>query len=807
MLRINGILIGAIFICVLLAPLAGRADTANLSILFTGDTHGHLRSYYQGGPKPVGGVAKRAIYFQEKRRHTKEMSWVTLDSGDALSGTSLSDVFKGYLDIEAMNRLGYDAMCLGVHDFDYGVDVLRQRISEAQFEVVSANVIDSATGQSFTTPYFILERDGMRIAIIGLTTAQIAEQVAPQNFTGLRVEDPIETVKRLLPEIQPQADIIIALTHLGVNEDIRLASEAQAIDVIVGGMSESELHLPLRVERTIIVHSGAYGSNVGLCKLSFNTATVPWTRKWLDCKLEPMAGKWMENTDYLTWLASYQEQLNIQLGTAIGTSLARMSSLRVSSSETPLGDYVCDALRERLGADVAILPAHMFQADMPEGPVFLSDLYRVLPYPYYAQTLTVTGGELKEILDDAATQIGQPGFPQVSGVDFVIYYGEAVNITVNGQAVDPFKSYTVATADTEAMARLGYATMAKIDQRTYSGMFIRDIIRAKLESGQVASATINPQAPRIGFMARDPNQLAAAPPSGETTPPPADTTVPPAGGESQPPGGTETTPATAQPGDGGAMNGLESTETAPPPGEEADATPGVEDAGGTEATTESDAGETPPGTFTQPGAEEGQPSGAAEDGSTESGMQRYDRNGEPIDGPPVVIEDEVLTDTGSDIEPDGVDESMSTPPATEQPSIPTPPSTPSGTVIGQSQTSQDGVGYLFTLQLVNNTYQYALQITNASSEPVMFTYPTGERFDFEVYDGTDFIWNYHHGWFFVQSQQTYTISPGETMELTGDWRKVTNDGAALPPGTYRFVAVHKLLDSPVRLQFDAVLPN
>ncbi len=800
MLRINGILIGAIIICVLALPLAARADTANLSILFTGDTHGHLRSFYQGGPKPVGGVAKRAIFFQEKRRHVKNMSWITLDSGDALSGTILSDIFKGYADVEAMNQLGYDAMCLGVHDFDYGVDVLRQRISEAKFVVVSANVIDAATSQPFTTPYFILERGGMRIAIVGLTTGSLAEQVAPQNFTGLRVEDPIETIKRLLPEIQAQSDVVIALTHLGVNEDIRLASEVQAIDVIVGGMSESELHLPLRVERTIIVHSGSYGANVGLCKLSFDTATVPWNRKWLDCSLEPMGGKWTENSEYLTWLAGFQEQLDIQMGTVLGTSMARMSCLRVSSSETPLGDYVCDALREKLGTDVAILPAHFFQSDLPEGPVLLSDLYNVLPFPYYAQTLTVTGGELKEILDDAAMQIGQPGFPQVSGVNFTIYYGKTVNLSINGQAVDPFKSYTVATADAEAMARLGYATMAKIDQRTYSGVLIRDIVKAQLQSGQVASASINPSAPRIGFMARDPNALASTPPT--TGAPPADT-MPQATGETttgtQPPAGGDTYPAGA------------GTDTGQPPitpGDETTQPGGGEPPSATSDTPPSE-GETPPGTFTQPGAEE-QAASTPEAEATEDGMQRFDRNGDPITQPPVVIEDEVLTDTGSDIETGG-DGSTATPPSTSTPpetgTLPGASTAQTGIVIGQSQTSQDGIAYLFKLERIDNNYRYTLEVTNSSNEPVTFSFPTGERFDFEVYDGTDFIWNNNHGWFFVQSQQTYTISPGETMEHTADWRRVTNTGTALPPGSYRFNAVFKLQDGPVRLQFDAVLPN
>jgi 5'-nucleotidase / UDP-sugar diphosphatase len=783
MARISGILIGAIILCCVLTPQASWADTANLSILFTGDTHGHLRSFYDNSTKPVGGVAKRAIFFKEKRRHQKNMSWVTLDSGDALSGTPLSEVFKGYLDVEAMNRLGYDAMCLGVHDFDYGADVLRKRMGEAKFSVLSANVLDATTGKPLATPYVILERGNMKIAVIGLTTGELDQRVAPQNFAGLRVEDPVDTAKRLIPEIRPQANIIIALTHIGVNEDIRLASEVQDIDVIVGGMSESELHLPLRVGRTIIVHDGAYGVNSGLCKLSFDTSQQPWFRKWLDCELEPMGGKWTENTDYLTWLGTYQEQLDVQLGIVLGTCLAKMSALRVSSSETPLGNYVCDALRDRLSTDVAVLPAYYFQGDLPEGPISLGDLFTAFPLPYYADILTVTGGELKEILDDAAAQIGQAGFPQVSGLAFSIYYGKAVNVTVNGQAIDPFKSYTLATADYTAMGQLGYATMAKIQQRRYSGIQIRDIVRDKLQSGQVASASVSQ---RISFMARDPNAGGASAENGGTTPPPA----------MPQPGASETVPASTEPPLNPAAN-PEPPETTVP------------EASGPEA---SEPG-TPPGTFTQPGSDTAG-SGAGENpanAGSSPDMQRYDRNGQPITAPPVVIEDKVLNDPGSDLEESetpapGANKSAQ-PPMNPGGTLPGAGAAPSGMVIGQADSSRDGLSYLFTLERIDNNYRYTLKITNTSSEPVTVNAATGEWFDFAVYEGADFLWNRNHAWFFPQSQQAETFSPGESKTYTDDWRRVANDGSALPSGSYRFVAEYKLEDEPVRLQFEAVLPN
>lgn len=770
MARNYGIFIGAILVCLLLLPAGVRAETANLSILYTGDTHGHLRSFYHESSKPVGGVAKRAIYFAEKRRHTKNMTWLTLDAGDALSGTALSEVFKGYLDIEAMNRLQYDAMVLGVHDFDYGVEVLRQRISEAQFKILAANVVDEATGQAFTEAYTIIERDGIRIGILGLTTGELADRVAPQNFTGLRVNDPIETARQLVPVIRAQSDIVVALTHMGINEDIKLASQLQDIDIIVGGMSHSELQLPMKVGRTLIVHDSAYGKTVGLLKLSFEKNQQPWFRKWFDCKLEPMAGLWMENSNYVGWLDSYQEQMAIQMGVVVGTGLASMSALKVSSSETPLGNYVTDLLRERFNADVAILPAQFFQNGLPEGPILLGDLYSSLPWSHYAGILNVTGGELKEILDDAAGQIGRPGFPQVSGASFGILYGNATNIMVNGQPIDPFATYKLVTSSYLADGNLGYATMANITDKDYTGLLVRDIVRDRLATGQVASATLSQ---RIVFMASDPNAGSTPPQSQPGTQPPASSSGQPA---SQPPATPpQDVPASGQQGGQPAAGGQQ------PP------------ASGNEIGQGSQQGSTP------------------EVFNGQNGQDDLERNDQSRGGnQQVVIEDEVITDTGSEVEPSGGQQPASGSQAQPQapPSLGSQaPPAATGTTVGQDSLSRNGLEYRFALLRDGDDFKYQLQITNATGQPVELTFSDGERFDFMVYEGADFKWNYHKGWFFVQSIQTDTISSGETLTYSGEWRGVDNDGSALPPGSYRFVAEHKLMNDPVQLQFDAVLPQ
>jgi len=791
--------LGAILIAGTLFPrLVHAQEPANISILHTADTHGHLLSFYHDSSKPVGGIAKRAIFFQEKRRHT-HMNWLTLDAGDAISGTPLSDVFEGYLDIQAMNKLQYDAMVLGVHEFDYGIAVLKQRISEATFPVLCANLFHADTGALFTTPHTIVERNGIRIAIVGLTTNELPNRVAPENFAGLRVEDPIETARRLIPQLRSQADVVVALTHLGLTTDITLASQVQDIDVIVGGMSHAQLRVPMKVQRTLIVHAPQYGHTVGLLKLSFDQTPNRWTRRYFSSVLEPMAGKWLENTDYLEWLNSFQPAMAERMNRHIGSGATRLTSLKATTAETDLGNYVCDTLRAATNADVAILPAQFFQADLPEGPVYLGDLYSALPYEHYAVVLPVTGGELQEILNDGAAQLGTPNFPQVSGVTFNVYNGQAYDIRIRNVELDLFAQYQLVTTDALAEGNYGYATLGTIAQCSYTGRLVRDIVRQRLASGEVAMATVDVNHKRIALAAQRPATYGTSP---ATT---LDTSV--ARFEEVPEEMPATQPQAEQPP--ASDTGTQPASTVPTEQPPVTAAPGetpIEPATTSEQPTP---GETPP---------EG-----AESPSILDSM-RYDRTGQPIDEP-VVIEDVAVSDPA--LQPP-----VTPPPATETPPSevpPTPPaeqpplveetsppetlpatppsSAPTGTIVGQSTLSEGGLDYLFKVIRTTDGYEFQLQMTNASAAPLEIHYDTGETFNFITSFGTEPVWDYNANLFFMQSSITRTMAPGESISVAAPWNGCDYAGMPLAPQTYRLETVHLTTGNPVRISFDAALPQ
>ena len=561
----------------------------------------------------------------------------------------------------------------------------------------------------------------------------------------------------MLPQLAAQADLIVALTHLGIDEDIKLASQVPGIDIIVGGMSHSELEVPMKVGQTLIVHDGFYGRSVGLLKLSFTSQGpgAKYERVYFDSMLEPMAGKWVENTNYLSWLGAYKTQMAERMGMIIGTAASTMSNVKTKSSETEIGNYVCDILRESTGADVALLPAAFFRGVLPEGPLTLGDLFTALPYDHYAVVLNVTGGELQEILGDAAKQIGRPGFPQVSGVSFGIVRGKAWQVRVAGQEIDPFASYRLVTTDALADGAHGYATMGTVSDRRYTGRLVRDLVRERLAAGQVASSTLYS---RIAFLAQEP-VYATPPPPAATSPPPV-ATPPPLPGEP---------PASAD---------------IPGPGEDE------------------------PASLDEPPA-------PANGGESEMDITRYDRTGQPL----VVIEEEIVTDPASQIEdtPQPPPPPASTPddaPAGETPSPPSQPDQgtagapaddPASDALGRARDNQNGLDYDFSLARTPEGYEYRLSITNNTGAASTLDYATGERFDFIIYSGSDMVWNYNYNRFFSQAQSAEPLAPGEVITFSGKWNGMGMDSELLSGQNYHFEAVHQLMDNPVRLAFDAPL--
>lgn len=213
-------------------------------------------------------MARRATII-ERLRSESANAVLVLDAGSALYGRWLSQQTEGRIIVEAMSALGYDAMAVGPRDLQWGADVLVQRASEADFPILACNIVSTKDGNLILPPYTILEREGLVFGILGVTEQEALSEVrAPVE--DIEILDPATSVGTYLPELESQSDVVILLSHLGMEEDLVLAEQLSGIDIIIGGRSRLLMAEPNRVGDTVIAQVGYNGEWVGRLDVGFD---------------------------------------------------------------------------------------------------------------------------------------------------------------------------------------------------------------------------------------------------------------------------------------------------------------------------------------------------------------------------------------------------------------------------------------------------------------------------------------------------------------------------------------------------------
>lgn len=205
-----------------------------------------------------------------KEQREAASAFLLLEAGDSWYGEGeIGQRTRGKAVVEAMNLLGYDAMTLGELEFHLGLQDLRARMEEAAFPLLAANVVSEDGSRTFAQPYVLREMGGHRVAVLGLVTLEADPVVRATTEGAYHVADPIATVRRYVEGLSPQCDVILVLSHLGVDQDQILAREVPGIDLIVGGHSLKVLQPALQdpTTGTVILQAGYRGEWVGYAKV------------------------------------------------------------------------------------------------------------------------------------------------------------------------------------------------------------------------------------------------------------------------------------------------------------------------------------------------------------------------------------------------------------------------------------------------------------------------------------------------------------------------------------------------------------
>lgn len=462
----------------LLAGLGGRADSTLLRVLTINDFHGALepRTYGWSNRRPVGGAAALKATFDSAAARCR-CPVLRLDGGDELQGSLASNLVHGRSTIEALNALGLDAAVVGNHELDWGVDTLRARMRESNHPWLAANVFDSTSGRrpAWAEPWRIVEKDGLRIGLVGYMSVKTKQMVGARQVAGLvwrggaaAIADALDSVRARRP------DVTILMAHEGgfcdslpcSGEVVDLARELDSsrVQLIVAAHTHTLMNTVVNGITIMQARNNgtAYGQADLVRRADGSTAWhVTIETVWAD-QVTPDAG--VEAV-----LARYRPMVERLAGRTV--AVLRDSLFR-RGSQYPLGNLIADAQRAaRPGIDFAIMNNGGIRRDLFAGPVTYSDLFELHPFSNFVTRVTLTGAQVKDVME-RAVQSGRPGF-HVSGL--VVRYdsrrpaGDRVLSMrrPDGTAVRPGQRYVLGLSDFLKEGGDGLAMLRPLrDQRT-----------------------------------------------------------------------------------------------------------------------------------------------------------------------------------------------------------------------------------------------------------------------------------------------------------------------------------------------------
>ncbi len=489
-------------------PRAASAEELRLGIIHTNDLHGCITPFEVEGVGLVGGFARCAASIQNARLDGS-FSWLVLDAGDASEGTPYSELTRGISVFKCMNAMGYDAMCLGNCEFDYGFPHVLEYAKEADFPLLCANLSYPSIGKRQIPPYAIFERVGYRIGVIGLLRETTAQNMYHRLGGQIRTYPVIPAAADLAHYLRGiGCDIVIALTHQGYDHDLELAKAVPELDLIIGGHSHTTLTEPTRVGDVIVTTNGAYGQTLGVLKLSFkrDDSAGRFTLEDFSEVFQPLGPDQPSDEDVAAIAGEYRRIIDEQLGEVICTSAQDFPVDRVRYEENALADMVADALLKTTGVDCVLFTGGHFQAGIKAGPVTFSDLYYALPHNNVLMKVTASGAKLREMLDWGGTQYGA-GFPHIAGMRVRYVDTKLAEATVSGKPIDDHAQYTVLMNDFLACNTAGFPIREDPFGPASTGLRQRDLfvewarkqkVLAKETDGRTVFEWINKEPPTKG---------------------------------------------------------------------------------------------------------------------------------------------------------------------------------------------------------------------------------------------------------------------------------------------------------------------
>ncbi len=406
-----------------LSPVVAPATEKTMTIIATSDMHGSIFPYdFKNNVPAKTSQMQIASYVALER--AKDQSVVLLDNGDVLQGQPVV-YYYNFVKTDAphivpaiMNDMGYDAASVGNHDIEAGPDVYIRAGLEADYPYLAANAVDIVTGDPVIQPYTIVEKDGLRIAVLGMITPYIPKWLPQNLYEGIRFEDMVDTAAKWIPIIQEQErpDLIVGLFHAGVDETYSgnadekgnenasklVAQRVDGFDAIFTGHDHQDTNLTVKSpsgKDVLILGAMNDGRSVAVATASFvQDPNGGYMLDKLTGTTELIAG-YAPDPALVKKYQAVQDEVTKWVSRQIGTISETITSRDSMFGDSKFVDLIHQIQLEKTGADISISAPLSLDASIKEGPVYVRDMFNLYPYENLLFTMKMTGKEIKDFIE------------------------------------------------------------------------------------------------------------------------------------------------------------------------------------------------------------------------------------------------------------------------------------------------------------------------------------------------------------------------------------------------------------------------
>ena len=399
--------------------MTAKPRTVQIHFIETSDVHGCFFPYDYITRKPKAGTLARVSNYVRQLRE-KGDAVVLLDNGDILQGqpvcyfSNFVDTTETNIAARVCNYMRYDAQTIGNHDVETGHHVYDAWKKAMDYPLLGANVVDRKTGEPYLRPYTIIERDGVRIAVIGMLTPAIPSWLGEELWSGLRFDDMVESARKWVAYVKANEhpDLIVGLFHSGKNngittteysenQSLQVAEEVGGFDIVFFGHDHTRFSgdATNKDRKNVILLDPANNAlSIAQADVTLSLSKGKWKVDSIDGHLVDITDTPVDG-DFVAHFKDFTDKVQNYVGRQIGTLKHDIHSRDAFFGPSAFNDLIHDLQLEITGAQISITAPLQFNTKLTQGPIYVSDMFNLCRFENQLYVMRLTGKEIRKHLE------------------------------------------------------------------------------------------------------------------------------------------------------------------------------------------------------------------------------------------------------------------------------------------------------------------------------------------------------------------------------------------------------------------------